>query len=174
MKLADVLPATEEELALLRSKYPADRVRNALFILERCFNDSGNALYAWNALKVAMDSGSDLPAWVASYLYSSAEKLFKRVEEKHRAAGGKNTKPAASYVAEALGLHSSRGQGDIFARFANDIKRATAFTLFRNRSDESMENFAPQVVQWFADGYGWEVSESQVHEWHRQFIKNPK
>jgi hypothetical protein len=87
--------------------------RRAIEAARRLFEETGNALFAWEAYGRSRTAGLEIPEWVLTYFDQTARRLNAMSEQ--AAAGKLNGDPQRGIV-RAFGMET-RGAASIFARF---------------------------------------------------------
>jgi hypothetical protein len=85
--------------------------------MERHYQSSGNALFAWRAYGFARDASEPVPEWVLKYFDKAEEALMAPLREDDGPL-----KEPASAIAGALGL-KLRGRGNVYRRFHQEIEK---------------------------------------------------
>ncbi|MGH7088248.1 MAG: hypothetical protein ACREFQ_05055, partial [Stellaceae bacterium] len=96
--------------------------------VENWWKQTGNPLYAWEAIARSMNSGESPPAWASSYLKDAAEKMrLLALGRDFRRQDLPRISPAQAkaLVGEALELWGPRKK-NAFAKRADDAKAAHA------------------------------------------------
>lgn len=173
MRVSSGFPkAALEDEELLQGPSEEAIFRYHILMLEDAYNNTGDALYVWNALKLILDAGEVVPPWIGGYLYESSERLFEHVEEAKNGKEIPKSPTANDKVAEALRLKTTGGGASIFTRFANYEHRAAAFVQFSKRpKGVSLEYFAPKVTEWFKENRGVDIPERTILGWCDEFKK---
>jgi hypothetical protein len=78
---------------------------------ESLYNDTQNALCAWEAIRVLKESCKEYPDWVKNYLSNVAENILGISEP---------GKEAAALIKRALGLHSAKAFADFHYSWQKD------------------------------------------------------
>ncbi len=150
----------EQDPDLRRTIAAFDRRFRIIYEMERRFLAEGTALAAWDAYLTCRQWNLPIPEWVLRYLDGAATLLVARVP-------GKKT---AEHVAEAFGLHSASGRGNVFTQYLTLLERQRVvrevLAMKRANPTETDVQIFMDVAENWTTKKGKEISCETVRNWY--------
>jgi hypothetical protein len=151
--------------------------------LKEGYDDIGNPIFAWEALKICREESLPIPEWALKYFEEAASSLLD-VAEKARNPDDNSKKRPSTEIPKALRMNK-RGSIDVFDQYNNyfrdqEIIRGLCNRLVKDTPDgimaneileDAKKNVAKEKLEGFGQKFVTEVTVYRVYrKWKRRVL----